>query len=520
MSERLSSFFAGGPAPTEEECRALAPELSRVSGASVYPRSVSAADGAIFFLAAAKEGDVLGAAMKSQADGFEGEVRDARLDGVDVKLLIGPTSAKNAAALRGRLPFLNPRPLGLKKSAGCGDRLGFATPGHIRALRAVSPEGGPPAMALICAQQSIRENARTGRTPQQVMDDAMWGVFREGWRFGFGADADHLKTKADVESCAAAGYTFFTFDPGEHVENEAERYDRSTLLAKAEALPWDVLETTQADVTRRLTAKPIDLGSFSVQISEEALLRALVKYGRAVAHIATLYRHLQGLMGSRPFEVEVSVDETESVTTIEEHIYIASELKRLGVRWVSLAPRYVGRFEKGVDYIGDLGELRRNFEQHFAVSQAFGPYKLSLHSGSDKFSVYPIAAEVAGEHVHLKTAGTSYLEAVRAVALLNPELFRQIVRFAVDRYDQDRATYHVSADAAKVPDVTKMADAELPGLLEDFHARQVLHVTFGSVLNSKELANPFFATLRGNLETYHEVLEKHFERHMAPFCRK
>ena len=220
---------------------------------------------------------------------------------------------------------------------GCGDRLGFATPGHIRALRAVSPEGGPPSMALICAQQSIRENARTGRTPQQVMDDTMWGVLREGWRFGFGADADHLKTKADVEQCAAAGYTFYTFDPGEHVENEAEGYDRATLLAKLEALPWEILETTQEDVTRRLTAKPVDLGSFSVHLSEEALYAALVKYGRAVAHIVTLYRHLQSVLGERPFELEVSVDETESVTTIEEHIYIASELKRLGVRWVSLA---------------------------------------------------------------------------------------------------------------------------------------------------------------------------------------
>lgn len=520
MTERFTSFLEGrDPAPSEGESQAFAPELSRLSGVKVHPRSVSPVDGVVYFLAEGPQGDVLGAVAKNPLDGFEGEVRDVRLGDVDVKLFTGPASAANAAALRRRIPFLNPAPLGLKKSAGCGDRLGFATPGHIRALRAVSPAGGPPSMALICAQQSIRENARTGRTPQQVMDDAMWGVFREGWRWGFGADADHLKTKADVESCAAAGYTFFTFDPGEHVENEAERYDRSTLLGKLEALPWDALETSLEDVTKRLTAKPVDLGSFSVQISEEALHRALVKYGRAVAHIAALYRHLQGLRGSQPFEVEVSVDETESVTTLEEHIYIAAELKRLGVRWVSLAPRYVGRFEKGVDYIGDLAELRKNFEGHFAVAQAFGPYKLSLHSGSDKFSVYPIAAEVAGEYVHLKTAGTSYLEAVRAISLLNPELFREIMRFALDRYDQDRATYHVSADAAKVPDLAKLGDAELPGLLEDFHARQVLHVTFGSVLNHQTLRKPFFETLRGNLETYHEVIEKHFIKHMAPFSK-
>src|SRR5690606_9398285 len=149
-------------------------------------------------------------------------------------------------------------------------------------------------------------------------------------------------------------------------------------------------------------------------------------------------------MGTSPFELEVSVDETESVTAIEEHIYVASELKRLGVRWVSLAPRYVGRFEKGVDYIGDLAALKKNFEQHFAVSQAFGPYKLSLHSGSDKFSAYPLAREVAGDLVHLKTAGTSYLEALRTLAALDPGLFRAIFRFALARYEADRASYHVS----------------------------------------------------------------------------
>src|ERR671939_1951620 len=108
-----------------------------------------------------------------------------------------------------------------------------------------------------------------------------------------------------------------------------------------------------------------------------------------------MYRHLEKVMGTRPFELEMSVDETETVTTLAEHVYIASELKRLGVRWVSLAPRYVGHFEKGVDYIGDLEALRADLAGHAAIARALGPYKLSLHSGSDKFSVYPIITEAA-----------------------------------------------------------------------------------------------------------------------------
>ena len=144
---------------------------------------------------------------------FDGETSDVE----NRRLLLGPLNATNAATLRGHLPWLRPQVLGLQTSVGLGDRLGLATPGHIRALREV---GG--SIAPIPAQQSIREMVRTGRSPQQVMDDAMWGVFGEGWRAGFGADADHLKTPDDVDRCVAAGYTFYTFDPGTHVDSSAD----------------------------------------------------------------------------------------------------------------------------------------------------------------------------------------------------------------------------------------------------------------------------------------------------------
>lgn len=263
--------------------------------------------------------------------------------------------------------------------------------------------------------------------------------------------------------------------------------------------------------------KPIDLGDFNLALSQEELLRAAAKYGQAVAHTVSMYRHLVEVMRDRPFELEMSVDETETVTSLAEHVYIVSELKRLGVKWVSLAPRYVGEFEKGVDYIGDLGAFEQSFARHLAVSKTFGPYKLSLHSGSDKFSIYPIASKVAGELVHLKTAGTSYLEALRAIAILNSTLFREIVAFALERYPTDRTSYHVSAEVAKVPAVSGLPDDRLTSLLDDFHAREVLHVTFGSVLNHAPFRKPFFAALRSDEETYYQVLETHFDKHFKPF---
>src|SRR5262245_22039144 len=504
-SGELAAPFAESDAPQ------LAAVLSALCRMLVYPRSLAAARHAIFFLGRKGSDKCLGILSADPAlpGGFRGSSQTINADGQSLTVTLCETTPANAAALRSVFDFLIPHPLGLKKSAGCGDRLGLATPGHIRAIRGSS-------MAPILAQQSIRENARTGRTPQLVMDDAMWGVFQEGWRDGFGADADHLKTTADIDSCAAAGFTFYTIDPSEHVDNEADTAPLDVLRDKIEAAPWAELETSWVDTQSRLY-NPIDLGDFKFKIDPGDLLRATAKYGRVVAHTVRMYRHLETVMNDKPFELEMSVDESETVTTLAEHIYIANELKRLGVKWVSLAPRYVGDFEKGVDYIGDLSEFDKSFARHVAVAKTFGPYKLSLHSGSDKFSVYPIASRLAGELVHLKTAGTSYLEALRAIAQVNPKLFRDIATFARERYPIDRASYHVSAEVSKMADVSKLPDGGLTSLLDDFHAREILHVTFGSVLHDPDFREPFFVALRGDEEVYYQTLETHFGKHFAPF---
>ena len=487
------------------------PESGRVQllpGWQLYPRSVVEVEATTYFLVREAVGTGKALAIVGDAAPFEGEPQG--------DLLLCPLSAANAAALRARLPWLNPRPLGLAKSAGCGDRLGLATPGHVRAVRAV---GG---MAPIWAQQSMRENARTGRTPQQVIDDAMWGLFQEGWREPWGADADHLKTTADVDLCVAAGYTFFTVDPGDHVDNEAHTAPAEVLEGKVQALPWDALEDSPEGLHVRYLSPPeggdlrgrrFEVEGLSVEFSPVTLARAAAKYGRAIAHTARMYHHLAAQLDQ--FELEMSVDETETPTSVEEHWFIASELGRLGVRWVSLAPRYVGRFEKGVDYIGSLAEFEAQFAKHAAIARALGPYKLSLHSGSDKFSVYPVVARHTHGLVHLKTAGTSYLEALRAVAGINPAFFREILGFARGRYETDRATYHVSAQLSNVPTPQALSDAELPVLLDQFDTRQVLHVTFGSVLDA--LGARLLAALQGDEEAYYARLEAHFRRHLAPF---
>jgi len=478
-----------------------------LSDLHVYPRSEVEHEGTSYRLARGPEGRVL--LLTGDVSGFEGQWRG--------NVFAGPLSAANAAHLRRRLPWLCPQPLGLQGSLGSGDRLGLATPGHLRAVVRANRSGtagsGLLPVAPIPAQQSMRENARTGRSPQQVMDDAMWGIFQEGWREPWGADADHLKTTDDVTLCVAAGYTFYTVDPGDHVDNEAHTAPLERLRDKVAALPWAALDDSAGALAVRYLDRGLEVESLALQFDETSLLRAAAKYGRAIAHTTRMFRHLAAEMGSRPFELEVSVDETDTPTSPLEHFFVASELRRLGVKWVSLAPRYPGRFEKGVDYIGDLEVLDRELAHHAAIARVVGPYKLSIHSGSDKLSVYPLFARHAGELVHLKTAGTSYLEALRVIAGVEPTLFRQILALALQRYDVDRATYHVSADASRVPRPEELADGELAGLLDTFDGRVVLHVTFGSILD--RYGRLLLQVLDAHEEEYYASLEAHFIRHLA-----
>jgi hypothetical protein len=479
----------------------------------IVRRSIGKVAGVEVGLLRTDEGErlaVLGSKSSPLVQSFDGKYEAARHGRA---LLLCPLSGRNATALRGALPWLKPAVLGLATSVGFGDRLGLATPGHIRALREADAGVAP-----IFAQQSVRENARTGRTPQEVIDDATFGAFAEGWREGFGADADHLKTAADVDAHVAAGCTFFTFDPGEHVDDRAEAADASALRASLDGLPWDELEDSFGDLKRRYPER-LEVEGYGILLGEEPLARAAAKYGRAVAHVARLYRHLEVAMAGRPFEVEVSVDETDSPTTPAQHAYIALELSRLELRFVSLAPRYVGRFEKGVDYIGSVEGFEADFAVHAALAHRFGPYKLSLHSGSDKFSIYEPAVRQTRGLVHLKTAGTSYLEAMRTIAALDPSLFRELYAFALLHYEEDRTSYHVSADLSRAASPGEVGDEELPGLLERFDEREILHVTFGSVLRSPGLKGRLFEALRGHPEEYAVNLEKHFVRHLEPFAR-
>jgi len=418
--------------------------------------------------------------------------------------------------------------LGLTPSFGFGDRIGLATPGHIAAMRQAGQ-----GIAPIYAQQSIREMTRTGRTPEGVMGDAVQAMASAECYQTHGADADHLKTTDDVDRTAAAGFTFFTIDPSGHVDQQADDYDEATVREKFAALgdvatgdmaTGDVASWTDGYVGR---AEKLPNGT-SISFDELSVLRAAVKYGAAISEALKLSGYIKQVQteSNREYEIELSVDETDQPTTLAEHYIIAEQCLRSDMKLVSLAPRFIGDFEKGVDFIGDLTALEKSLQDHAAIAERLGPYKISLHSGSDKVSTYTALARATQGRFHVKTAGTSYLEALRVIAIHEPKVFREICEFARDRYHTDRATYHVHATLENVPAPAGLDDLKLlqtylqrwedvpigGGFTEA--GRQILHCTFGSVLTDERFGRIVRQCLAAHLETYTEVLAMHFAKHL------
>jgi tagaturonate epimerase len=412
---------------------------------------------------------------------------------------------------------MRPQTLGLAPSFGFGDRLGLATPGHVEAMRRA---GGP--IRGIFPQQSIREMTRTKRTPDGVMSDAVEALDSERWTDPFGADADHLKTPADVQSTAAAGFTFFTLDPSAEVDPAADSDSVEALKQKHSAAPVDWLEGYRGQSVRLPTGTTIELTS-------EACLRAAVKYGRAIRLAIELAGEVRcrAEAAGRDHEIELSVDETDHPTSLAEHYIIADQCLKAGVKLVSLAPRFIGDFEKGVDYKGNLDQLAASLTDHAAIARLLGPYKLSLHSGSDKLSMYPALAKATAGAFHVKTAGTSYLEALRVVARHEPKAFRQLIDFCRSCYDRDKATYHVSATLESAPPADAISNDQgleriylemwadvRPGRGFTNPGRQILHCTFGSVLTHPEWGPLVKGVVEDHRDTYRQVLADHFERHL------
>jgi hypothetical protein len=484
----------------------LDPSAVTLLNDGAYPESQVSYEGASYWLERSADDAKRLVAVADEESAFRGFAGTTERTNGQVRL-VADTTPENAQALRSALPWLTPSRFGLHTSVGFGDRLGVATPGHVRALKTV---GGP--INPVFAQQSIREMGRCHRTPRNVLDDATWGAFQAGWTTPVGGDADHLEQLEDIDDTVAAGFVFYTLDPKAEVDPEAEHADAAVIQQKVEALDWPSLDSDLATFRKSYVGHRIDLEREAIELDEESVVRAMAKYGPSLAHAMAMYRRLREK--GVDCEVEFAVDETDYPTKPAEHVVVVSELQRLGMDFVSFAPRFVGRFEKGVEYIGDLDELQRDFEIHAEIARALGPYKLSLHSGSDKYSTYPLIAEATKGVVHLKTAGTSWAEALRVIAHNDPDLMREVLALALDSFEANRKSYHLSCDPTKIP--TDPTDDQVAELMDRVDSRQVLHVGYGAIL--EEFGPRMYQVWNDNEEEHYRIIADHFVKHLTPFA--
>ena len=213
------------------------------------------------------------------------------------------------------------------------------------------------------------------------------------------------------------------------------------------------------------------------------------------------------------FDFELSIDEARAVTSPAEHLIIAMELKAAGIIPVSVAPHFSGEFEKGIEYQGKLSDFVRDLKIHQEIADMYG-YKLSLHSGSDKFSVFSSFSRITGGHMHVKTAGTNWLEAVRVMSREAPGLYRRAQKFALEKYPESSQYYHVSTDPCSIQDIDLLSDAYLPELVDLPASRQLMHISYGVLLAEPWFKDAFYAMLNEKEEAYYEGLHHHIGRHL------
>lgn len=462
------------------------PEGFKLEDYQIYPESINRLDDSWIFMVKVEGTDYL-AVIGELTKKFKGK------DGSG--FLLADLNHENASVLREIFPFTAPSAvLGAERTFGVGDRLGIACLGHIRVFREYDARP-------VFAQQSIRELNLTQRSFADVLDAVTFAVFREGFRNGFGADGDHLKKPEEVEAALECGYTMITLDLSDHI-NKGDVPD---------------LEIP-AEIRQRYLQKTFDVEGEKIAFSEADLKECLHVYGKALNFAAVIYHEYIAPAGGR-INFEVSIDETELPTTPAQHYFVANELMVAGVKVDTLAPRFCGEFQKGIDYIGDLERFEEELKIHAAIARKFG-YRLSIHSGSDKFSIFELIGKHTRGRFHVKTAGTNWLEAMRLVAMKDPGLYREIHAYALEKFPEAKAFYHVTTDLGRIPKLETVSDEDLPLYFQNDDARQLIHITYGFILNAKNENGSYrfktrlYELWRKHEDLYSEMLYKHIGKHL------
>jgi len=405
-------------------------------------------------------------------------------------------------------------------SFGVGDRFAHQAKSQLHAFELLARDG---VEVVPVWNKSNREHTFIGSEPQSVFDAAQSAVRDLGWNQGWHIDADHIRLETVDRFMACSD--FFTIDVADSIGKPAADADVQAFVQR------------HPELVGRLSIPGVDV-PFTTTAAD--VQRVASKYLLAVQDAGKIYRHIAAAKGEDNFIAEVSMDETDAPQTPPELLIILAALADEKVRLQTIAPKFTGRFNKGVDYVGDLAQFEKEFLDDLAViAHAIQQYglpanlKLSVHSGSDKFSIYPIirrALQKTGAGLHVKTAGTTWLEELIGLAEAGGDglsLAKEIYAYALEHVDELCAPYAsvIDIDRSKLPSVTEVAGwtgqhmasvlRHIPGHPQfNANVRQLLHVSFKIAAKA---GSRYTDLLKANEAIVaKQVTENIYERHMRP----
>ncbi len=401
---------------------------------------------------------------------------------------------------------------------GIGDRFGRQGKAQLQAFvdaRAAGVEVTP------VWNKSNREHSLIGTRPADTRAEADAAVRSLNWTGAYFVDADHINLKT-VEPFIDHS-DFFTLDVADYIGQPPSAAS---------------LQAFQAANEKYIGSLSIAGIAEPLQISAATLEQAAGKFLFAVEEAAKIFHHISRRKPVDRLAIEVSMDEAQQAQTPAELLFILSAISAAGIPAQTIAPKFTGRFNKGVDYVGDLNQFEKEFEQdlcviRFAIKEFSLPenLKLSVHSGSDKFSLYPIIGRALRKHgagLHLKTAGTTWLEELIGLAEAGGSglaIAREVYHSSLRRFEEVCAPYatviDIDKDRLPAPETVNQWNGKQfsnalrhdPSCPEfNPHFRQLLHVGFRV---AAEMGDRYIAALEENEATIAKnVRENLYERHV------
>ncbi len=407
-----------------------------------------------------------------------------------------------------------------KYSLGIGDRFGHQGVAQLSAFATLRELG---AEVVPVWNKSNREHLIVGTEPASVRAEADAAVAALGWRREYYVDADHIRLQTVerfIEAC-----DFYTLDVADLVGNAA---------------PEEEIQAFVARHRQYATELAIPGIAPTVFVTPEAIAEIARRYLRAIQEAAAIYRRVESTKGRGRFITEVSMDETNNPQTPIEFLFILAAIAEANIPAQTIAPRFSGRFNKGVDYVGDVARFEQEFNDHIAViSYARGEFgladdlKLSVHSGSDKFSIFAPIARALRAHdagVHVKTSGTTWLEEAAGLALsggdgliLVKELYREAYGRAKELCEPYAAVIEIDPKGLPQPDLVRdWSGPEFAAALRhdptcpayNKHLRQLVHVAYKV---AAEMGDRYYEALESRESSISPlVTENLLEKHLKP----